>query len=71
MTQLPIDGNSSVQSNDKPVWLDMSQRTPDDAYDQEKYALNRAQITHAAQSGGFQHAHLREELAVLERPGKA
>lgn len=34
----------SAQAKGRAVWLDMDQEALDDAYDQEKYAPNRAQI---------------------------
>jgi arylformamidase len=41
MSQPPT---TSARAKGPPVWLDMDQQTLDDAYDQEKYAPNRAQI---------------------------
>jgi arylformamidase len=44
MAQETATVNSKAQAKGPPVWLDMDQQALDDAYDQEKYAPNRAQI---------------------------
>jgi arylformamidase len=44
MAQESATVNLRAQAKGPPVWLDMDQQALDDAYDQEKYAPNRAQI---------------------------
>lgn len=44
MTQKSAAVQSITRAKGSPVWLDMDQAELDDAYDQEKYAPNRAQV---------------------------
>jgi arylformamidase len=44
MAQKTATASLATQAKGLPVWLDMDQQALDDAYDQEKYAPNRAQI---------------------------
>ena len=44
MAQKTATASLATQAKGPPVWLDMDQQALDDAYDQEKYAPNRAQI---------------------------
>ena len=44
MAQQSAAVHSGEKTKGPPVWLDMDQQALDDAYDQEKYAPNRAQI---------------------------
>jgi arylformamidase len=44
MAEQSVMVDPSAQAKGQAVWLDMDQQALDDAYDQEKYAPNRAQI---------------------------
>lgn len=44
MTQQSAAVQMTPRAKGPPVWLDMDQQALDDAYDQEKYAPNRAQV---------------------------